>query len=206
LHNSEKIVQLAFERDLITAIPDSETGIKTLSDLLIESHPELEDDIQQDSSPAERLYQHAIADELKGIPTPSEPKGKVPDLPLDLTDCTDTQLMKLHSAYNALSARVGWLYAVEEAGEAAAKTVINNFEEEYFNIADRKDFGGKPKAQSLLKAEAVNKFPELKVWKERYSKHSIDARKYKSLLERFDNVCDRISRHWTMRTENREHS
>lgn len=168
---------------------------------------EREDEIKEKpKSEDELFYENSLEEQVENLPIPHEIEGELPELPLDLTELSDKQLIYLHGAYNAASARIGWLYAIQEAGENAAKSIVDYHEDSFIATADRKDHGGKAKAQAILKAEAAEYDPDIVVWKRRQRDHSIKAGKYKRLLERFDLVCERLSRQWTMRENERDHS
>ena len=112
--------------------------------------------------------------------------------------------MRLHGAFTACSARVSWLYAVEEAGESAARLVSNKKISNYIANAEKKDSEtNKPKTMEVLKAEARWNDPEIDYWKSLQEKHEVSARKYHAAAEIFNNNVERISRHWTMRTQER---
>lgn len=136
-----------------------------------------------------------------GLPIPPEIKGDIPELPMDLTIISLKELRRLHGAFNACAARVGFLYAMEETAEAAAKMIANNYEEKYIATADRKDIGGKAKAMKLLQIEAAENYPQIKKWRSRERDHSIKANQYKRLLESYNQSCDRLSREFTMRQD-----
>jgi hypothetical protein len=155
----------------------------------------------------EERYQATISDHLEsGLPIPPEIEGTPPKLPLDLTELSDKQVRWLHGAFNACSARVGWLYAIEEGGENAAKQIADDHEESYVVSADRKDIGGKPKSMALLKAEAKENVPDIAKWRKREKTHSIASSRYKRLFEIYNSNCERLSREWSMRVQERESS
>lgn len=169
---------------------------KHITRILYTADVSLEQELDND----ERRYLEQIEDEIEtGIPVPPQIKGDVPEMPLDLTTISTTKLRQLHGAFNACAARVGWLYAYEEAGEASAKAIADHYENEYIYSADRKDIGGKPKTQQLLKIEAEKTYPQISKWRDRESKHKKKANKYKRLLDGFNLSCDRLSREFTMR-------
>jgi hypothetical protein len=60
--------------------------------------------------------------EIQGLSLPVSPDGEIPDLPEDLTEITDSQLMRLLSAYTTwgeYAAAVVTRYAVDEESLAA---------------------------------------------------------------------------------------
>jgi hypothetical protein len=166
-----------------------------------------EDFTQASEDDDEALYESILASEVEtGLPVPHVIEGDPPQLPLDLSELSDKEVRWLHGAFNACSARVTWLYSVEEGGEAAAKQIADHHEEKYITNTERKDIGGKPKPQALLKAEAKEADPDILKWRKRERKHSISAGRYKRLVEIYNNNCDRLSREWTMRIDERKNS
>jgi hypothetical protein len=160
-----------------------------------------EDVVDEDKA----FFESALSQELEsGIPIPPEIEGEPPLLPHDLTEISLSSLVYLHGAFNACSARAGWLYAYEEAAATAAAAVADHYEEEYIISADRKDLGGKPKPQVLLKAEAKKRYPKIKEYRDIQKISEIKANKYKRLLETYNNSCERLSRQFTMRQTEKE--
>lgn len=150
----------------------------------------------------ERKFNSYLKAEIEtGLPIPPEIRGEVPELPMDLTTLSLKELRRLHGIFNACAARVGFLYAMQETAEAAAKMIADNYEEKYIATADRKDIGGKAKAMKLLQIEAAEKYPQIKKWRSRERDHAIKANQYKRLLDSYNQSCDRLSRDYTMRQD-----
>jgi hypothetical protein len=138
------------------------------------------------------------------IPVPPEIEGKAPNLPVDLNELSDKEIMRLHGAFTACSARINWLYAIEEAGESAARFIANKKTSDYIAFADKKDEDTKkPKTMEVLKAEARSESEEINYWRTLQEKHEVAAKKYHTVSEIFNNNVERLSRHWTMRTQER---
>lgn len=199
----KQVLDRALEKQIINAIPDNPELQKLLA-LDIAKRKDWERKAQDEN---EKYYEEALNEKIEdGLPIPHEIEGDPPNLPLDLTLLSDKEVRYLHGAFNACAARAGWLYALEETGLAAAKQIADHLEEEYIIGADRKDIGGKPKTQAFLKAEAQADNSDIIKWRRREHKHSIAANKYKRILDSYDSNCDRLSREWTMRMDEREHS
>lgn len=139
-----------------------------------------------------------------GIPIPPEIEGSIPDIPTNLRDLSDNEIQTLHGAYGAAAARVEWLLAAEQSAEEAARILADKKEEAYLVTADRKDHGGKPKTNALLKAEARIHDPSIEVWRDKEAKHKIAANTYRRLLNIHDGRRETLSRHWTMRQNQKE--
>lgn len=165
---------------------------------IAESQPFLDKD--------EREYQSAISKEIESsLPLPPEVED-IPTLPSDFNDISDRELIKFMGVYNACAARANWLYSIEEAGQASAKAIADYYEDEYIVSADRKDVGGKAKTAALLRAEAKKDNPAISKWRGREGNHSRKANKYKRLVDHYDLTCDRLSRIWTVKSEERKHA
>lgn len=159
-------------------------------------------DVDWSEDEEEKKYREYINEELEdGLPIPPEIKGEIPEFPADITQVSTQLLRKLNGDFNACSARIGWLYALEEAGQSAAKQIADSHEEAYIITADRKDIGGKAKAQKLLEAEARAADKDIVKWRDREKRHANRANKYKRLLDAMNNHCDRLSREFSMRQE-----
>ncbi len=153
------------------------------------------------------VYQRAISEQISSLPIPPEIEGKIEDVPLDITSLSDRELMRLHSIYNACSARANYLYAIEEAGEAACKNIADHYYEEWLIKADKYDHDAKKaKTNDILKAEAKAEVPSLAKWRKLEQKHSLEANKLKRLRDVYDNHVERLSRAWSMRVDERSHS
>ena len=57
---------------------------------------------------------------------------------------------------------------------------------------------------ALLKAEARANNKNIEKWRKRERKHAIAANKYKRITETYDKNCERLSREWSMRTDERK--
>jgi hypothetical protein len=158
-------------------------------------------DDDEDKSFYLKSIEERIAD---NIPVPPEIEGEAPNLPVDLNELSDKEVMRLHGAFTACSARINWLYAIEEAGESAARFIANKKTSDYIASADKKDEDTKkPKTMEVLKAEARSDNEEIDYWRNLQEKHEVAAKKFHTVSEIFNNNVERLSRHWTMRTQER---
>jgi len=158
-------------------------------------------DDDEDKSIYLKSIEERIAD---NIPVPPEIEGEAPNLPVDLNELSDKEVMRLHGAFTACSARINWLYAIEEAGESAARFIANKKTSDYIASADKKDEDTKkPKTMEVLKAEARSDNEEIDYWRNLQEKHEVAAKKFHTVSEIFNNNVERLSRHWTMRTQER---
>lgn len=175
-----------------------------------ESGEVFEDDKTEDKQTVESsldkiFYSESIRDRLpENLPVPHEIEGEAPSLPLELTDLSDNELMRLHGAFTACAARVGWLYAIEEAGEAAARLIAGKKISDYITNASKKDEEtNKPKTMEVLRGEARYYDEEVDYWLTLKEKHEVEAKRYKEVTEIFNNNVERLSRAWTMRVQER---
>lgn len=205
MDNTQKILNIAFEKGYITRIPEAPSQKEKLVKIILADYPREEFELEKQDTD-ELFYRNSISEHIENFPVPNEIEGKPPTLPMDITELSDKQLMYYHGAFNACAARASWLYTLAKAGETAAELLIDQYETKYIGTADRKDYGGKAKSHAVLKAEAHAKIPDIKKWKKIRNKHHIEAGNYRRLLDQFNNNCDRLSRQWTMRSEEREHS
>lgn len=158
-------------------------------------------DDDEDRSFYLKSIEEKIAD---NIPVPPEIEGQAPNLPVDLNELSDKEVMRLHGAFTACSARINWLYAIEEAGESAARFIANKKTSDYIASADKKDEDTKkPKTMEVLKAEARSENEEIDYWRTLQEKHEVAAKKFHTISDIFNNNVERLSRHWTMRTQER---
>jgi hypothetical protein len=138
------------------------------------------------------------------LPIPPELDGEPPHLPRDISAVGDLELRRLHSEFNACLARANWLVAVEEADELAARQIAD-----YHLARAVKRAGSEPdpvtnkaKTVAVLEAEAASD-DSVREWRQRQNTHHIEAKLLKALRDTYQSNCERISREWTMRTEER---
>jgi hypothetical protein len=137
----------------------------------------------------------------ENLPVPAEIEGDVAEMPRDLTKLSDRQLRRLHGEYNACLSRVTWLIAIESSDLANAM----HMREHAFNKALKKlerldPETDKPKLKIVLDAEAFDD-PEWIDWDKKFRKHETKLKMLKSLKEIYASNVDRLSRDWTMRSE-----
>lgn len=209
-YTTEQILQAALDKNYIKEIPNDEDKQIRLAQLTLKNFGSedlgLKEEEAEETDPDKILYNKALHEEVDGIKIQHQIEGEIPELPVDLNDLSDKQVMYLYGAFNAMSARVGYLHALSEGGKTAAESLVQHYEEKYLATADRKDHGGKVKAHYILKAEAIEAFPQLTEWKRLAREHSIEAGKQKRMFEILNQNCERLSRHWTMRMDERSHA
>lgn len=129
------------------------------------------------------------------LPIPSEVNWEITQIPPDLTILSDTEIRRMHGEYHAYFARAAWVLVQEENDLHSA--------EHMHNIALAraiKEIGGDKitaaKNEAAADAEVVG-------WKERVLEHGANVRKFKALVSIYESTCNRLSREWTMRSEER---
>lgn len=138
------------------------------------------------------------------LPIPPEIDGEPPLLPRDISLLDDGPLRRLHSEFNAVLARTNWLLAVEEADELAAKIIADH----YFSLAVKKagmnpdPVTNKAKTVSALEAEAASD-DNVREWRKRHVQHVIETKLLKSLRDTYQANCERASREFSMRENER---
>lgn len=162
---------------------------------------------KQPEEDEENVYKKFIEAEIEHLPIPPDPGGDLPTIPANISELSDRELRNYYGIAGAISARAAWLYAVEDAGKTASKHIADDIYETWLITAVKKDpETKKAKTSEALKAEARRDNPDLKSWRDRQTGHTILANKYRRLRDLYNNHCDRISREWTMRTQEKEHS
>lgn len=154
-----------------------------------------------------REQQHALM-RKEGLPIPPELEGEPPVLPRDLTQKGDTEVRRLHSEFAAALARANYLVSLETADEYAAKMIYERLYARALARVERTYAEGdkvKSKTVPQLEAEAAQD-QEVQEWAERYHTHHVQNTFLKSIRDGYKDYCDRLSRDWTMRTEERDHA
>jgi hypothetical protein len=172
----------------------------------VELRNAVNDNNGKDKTPEERKYEAALTEFTKeNLPVPPEIEGDPPLLPLDFSNESPKTVRYLHSAFNACAARVGYLLAIEEAGEKSAKQIADEIFNKWLIAAERKDEQtGRPKTKEVLHAEALDADDNLGKWRGRQSDHSIKAGKLKSLFDYYNDSAERLNKEAIMRQMERE--
>lgn len=129
------------------------------------------------------------------LPLPSEITWDVQEMPADLTTLSDAEVRRLHGQYHAYHSRTTWLLAQEENDLNAS--------EHLYEIAFAKAIkaiGGDKITVAKVEAAAD---PEVIRWKESIMLHAPTVKKLKALCSIYESSCNRLSREWTMRSEER---
>lgn len=170
--------------------PTIESSLKTVTDVIIA-----------------REQAHALM-RKEGLPIPPSLEGEPPVLPRDLTTKSDTVVRRLHSEFAAALARATYLVSLETADEYASKMIYERLYARALARVERTYSEGekiKSKTVPQLEAEAAQD-AEVREWQERFHSHHIQSTFMKSIRDGYKDTCDRLSREWSMRTEERGHA
>lgn len=165
-----------------------------------------ESDLREPSSAVEAETEAEAFMRESRLPIPRSVTQDQPDLPFDFTELDDRVLRRYHSLYGSFLAKARWLLSVTLSDLANA----THMRDEAFRVSllkvDRIDkITEKAKSVAALDAEAKDS-PEYQDWAERVNKHNKDAAIRKGVVDIYQSNVDRLSREWTMRTEEFERS
>jgi hypothetical protein len=121
-----------------------------------------------------------------------------------MTQLGDVEIRRLHSEFNACLAYANWQLAAEEADELAAKQIADFHTSKAIKQASLSPdpFTNKDKKVAQLEAEAAGD-EKVQEWRRKHLSHVVAIKFYKSLRDTYQSNCERISREWTMRTDER---
>lgn len=128
------------------------------------------------------------------------------ELPFDLTDCSNTEIRKLHGAFNAYSARAAYVLMIEEQCERSCGYIAEQKMAEYIDSIEKIDEETKkPKSVTALEAEAKQD-ETVSLWLNRKHEHGSVAIAMRKERDMYDKTVTVLSREWTMRSEEFQHS
>lgn len=131
---------------------------------------------------------------------PAKLPKNVSTLPFDLTELSDKQLRQEYSAFLSYFGRAIYLHSLEKQLAIACKNIADDTFDE---VLAELDESGKTATQ--LKAEAGSS-KKVQKWRKRERKHSQVKEAMRSDAEIYKQNLDSISREWTMRSEEIDHS
>lgn len=132
------------------------------------------------------------------LPIPASPDWEVTPVPADLTTLSDVEMRRMHGQYHAYYVRAAYLLAQEENDLSVAE----HMHETSLAKAIR-DIGGDKITAAKTEAALA---PEVLKWKEKVLEHSAAVKQLKALAAIYDSTCNRLSREWTMRSDERSTS
>lgn len=157
----------------------------------------------RETAPADSSAEAMVRKE--NLPIPKGVSGEEPpEMPRDLVELGDREVRRYHGIYNAFAARARWLLGVSTSDLANATYL----RDEALRIARRKVNRLDPETEKARTIETINdeakEDPDYQMWTERVNKHSHDVGIWKTLVEIYQGNVDRLSREWTMRTDEYE--
>jgi hypothetical protein len=160
-------------------------------------------DKDQDDPDVKR-YNSFVTDEISGLPKPAKVDGEEITMPFSLENISDTEILKYIGIYNSCSAYSNYLYSLEEAGEASAKLIADEYFDSFLVKAPKKDpETNKPKTARQIEAEAMIQDDNVQKWRKLQKEHSIRANRYKRLRDIYSDNCERLSRAFTIKQDER---
>jgi hypothetical protein len=146
------------------------------------------------------------AEVYEGFPLPKATPELILDMPTDLTELGDKALRRLHSAFNSYLGRARWRLAITNSNLANASHLKDDtYRRKYkYYASDLMQQGERP-TKDLVDSFARDD-DEYKEWEDKVLSHEQEAIHWKALVEIYGGNVDRLSREWTMRTEEYERS
>lgn len=208
-----RIIAIAHDEDAPFGVPEPETEE-------VEDTPEepvekqeldfvMEEPAQEAPKPAKKPKKPAPKQEdqrmqiddffaKERLPIPASPDWEITPVPADLTTLSDVEMRRMHGQYHAYYVRAAYLLAQEEND----LNVAEHEHETAFAMAIR-DIGGDKITAAKTEAALA---PEVLKWKKKVLEHSAAVKQLKALAAIYDSTCNRLSREWTMRSDERSTS
>jgi len=151
---------------------------------------------------SEKNFQEYAGVEIdSGLPIPEDMAGEPTPLPVDFTTIGDIQLRQLHGEYHAYLARARWLLAIAQNKLASATHLRDEayrvaFQKEHINLELLGQRATKDVVDTAARGDS-----EYKEQNDLVKRHQGEVNIYKALVDIYEGGVDRLSRDWTMRTE-----
>ena len=158
-----------------------------------------------DPDPTRNIPREEVFAVKEGLPVPQAiPESAVFNMPTDLTDLGDKELRRLHSAFNHYLGRARWLLAISSSNLANATHLRDeSYRASYIKALKKSQLEGEKLSQAALEMTAKDT-EEYQAWSEKVNSHNKEVTSWKALVEIYGGNVDRLSREWTMRTEQYE--
>ncbi len=169
---------------------------------------EAEEDEEAGGEPDhDELIKHVtdqVEEEHFAIPAPLP--ENITTLPFDLTELSDKEMQQHYSANLSYFGRACYVAKIEKQLSIACKNVADDYYDDAIADAEKIDpETEKEKTATQLKAEA-ERHPKVRRWRKREREHTALKESMRADAEIYKQNLDSISRVWTMRTEELEHS
>lgn len=160
-----------------------------------------------EDNPDDRRYNNLIMKEIEGFPIPEKPESTNVQMPFSLESLTDREILKFIGIFNSCAAYANYQYSLEEAGEASAKIIADEYFDRFLVESEKKDpETNKPKTNRQLEAEAMVRDKNISKWRKLQQEHSVRANRYKRLRDIYTDNCERLSRAFTVIQDERKYS
>lgn len=137
---------------------------------------------------------------------PAELPENISTLPFDITELSDREIQREYSAFLSYFGRATYLASLEKQLAIACKFVADDAFDDALSDLDKIDpETEKDKSATQLKSEAESS-PKVRKWRKRERKHNQVKEAMRSDAEIYKQNLDSLSRVWTMRHEEIEHS
>lgn len=143
--------------------------------------------------------------EVEGLPIPPAVEAAYSqEMPVDLTELGDKAVRKLYSAFNSYLGRARWKLALASSNLSNATHLRDDaYRVSYLKVLRETSSAGEKLTQAALEAVAKDT-EEYKEWSDRVNEYNAEVTNWKALVEIYGGNVDRLSREWTMRTEQYE--
>lgn len=145
-----------------------------------------------------------VEEEHFAIPAPLP--DNIAEMPFDLTELSEEQLRRLHSANLSYFGRASYVSKIEKALANACKNIADEYHDKAIVDLPKVDpETEKDKSATQLKAEAESD-ATVRRWRRRQHNHEEMRDSMKADADIFKQNLDSLSRDWTMRIDEMDHS
>lgn len=150
-------------------------------------------------------FSEADLREYEGLPIPQPVEESVPqEMPTDLTELGDKAVRRLYSTFGSYLGRARWRLATANSNLANASHLRDEaYRTQYIKVKREAAINEEKLTIEDLQNLAKDS-DEYKEWNKRVVDHTNEATNWKALVDIYGGNVDRLSREWTMRTEQYE--
>ena len=143
--------------------------------------------------------------EYEGLPIPQPVEESVPqEMPTDLTELGDKAVRRLYSTFGSYLGRARWRLAAANSNLANATHLRDEAYRTQYIKVKREAVTNEEKLTIEDLQNLAKESEEYKEWSNRVKEHTNEATNWKALVDIYGGNVDRLSREWTMRTEQYE--
>jgi len=145
-----------------------------------------------------------VDSKFEDLPVPQPIPETALDMPVDITDLGDKAVRRLYSAFGSYLGRARWKLATAESSLSNATYLRDaEYRKLYGNISKTLVRNGERATKDLVDSLAKEE-DTYKEWDEKVQKHTEQVIHWKALKDIYGGNVERLSREWTMRTEQYE--